>query len=457
MLFSYSKNVLENTMKNTVKVRRSVLVLLLFVLLLAPVSAVDFEFHGSGNVDFGFGVWNRTDILLAKAKFQPKLEFFHDDFHALVSVKAGYNALNPTNFDFVLGEIYAEYAWDFFDFRIGRQLISWGKADGLAITDVLCGKDYSEFIGTKYKGSRIPANAIQLRFFGSFYTVEGIWVPVYFPSLPKKDETNPMNYLLFPAEKEIEKLGVSLPIEYTINENKMKHRIQDGEWALRASFFFPEIDFSFSAFRGWDHDANFEVSGTITPWNPPTFSPAPTKASVDMTPSHNRIWMAGFDMAIPVSILVIKAEAAWLGFREFSHESFDGTTGKFAYSLEQHHQLKAMLGLEINPGSGWMINMQYMEDVVFENTDTLARSQRLPLITAFVSKTLLHDNMKIFAGILIGCDAWDTASSLGISYKVMDSLKLSLNGTVYCKGIKEGTFGKLSELSNIKAAMEFTF
>ncbi len=418
---------------------------LCFALLPSSASAIELEFHGTGNVDFGFAVWNTTDILLAKAGLSPKLEIFADDFHAVAGMNASYNALKPTTADFSLSEIYAEYAWEYFDFRIGRQLISWGKADGLEITDIICPRDYTKFLGSKYEESRIPTNAIQLRTFGSFYTIEGIWVPVYFSSLPKQDKTNPMNNIFFPSEIET-KVG-ALKASYTLNKTKPKHRIQDGEWGLRASFFFPVIDFSFSAFRGWDHQPNFEASGNVTLPN----------VALTLTPSYNRIWMAGFDMAIPVDMFIIKAEAAWIGKREFSDKLKNTSMTTFAMPLSKHHQLKALVGMEINPGSGWMINLQYMEDVVFENLDKLKRPQRLPMITAFVSKTLLRETMKISGGIVIGCDAWDTASSLAIGYKIIDDLELSLSGSLYCKGKEDGVFGKMSKLSNIKASLEFSF
>ncbi len=458
------KNHKTKTKKNSknFSCKRFLLIGVIFLTLLNSLSALDLEFHGKGDVDFASAFWNTSDILLAKAQFSPKIELFHDDFYALVSLKSSYNALNPRNFDLALGEIYAEYAWDFFDFRIGRQIISWGKADGLAITDILCSKDYTAFLDSDYKNTRIPLTGIQLRFFDSFYTIEGIWVPLHTGYFPKYDTTNPMNSIIFPNEVEMK--GFKFATEYQIKEDKHKHRIQDGEWALRASFFFPAIDFSLSAFRGWDHEAKFETFGKLTPWNivsikPFALNPLPKKAMITITPSHNRIWMAGFDMAIPIDMFILKAEAAWIGKREFINKDakVNMLKGEFSMPLTKHHQLKALLALEINPGAGWMINMQYMEDVVFENTDKLERNQRLPMITGFVSKTLLREKMKLSAGIVIGCDAWDTASSIGISYKVIDNLKLSLDGSLYCKGKKEGIFGKMNKLSNIKAGLEFSF
>ncbi len=434
------------------RLRVKIILPVLFIVLSIPAAA-EVELHGKADTVFATGFWDTSDILAAHVKFKPRLEFFHGNFAAVASVNAGYSALDPKKIDFKLGELYAEYGWDMFDFRIGRQIIAWGKADGIQITDIICPKDYTEFIGSDYKDSRVPATGIQLRHFGSFYTIEGNWIPVYMPSIPEFNEKNPMNAVIFPSE--FENSGMTVKADYTINKKSPSHSIKDGEWGLRASFFFPVMDFSFSAFRGWDHDANFEMSGDLTPWALP--KPNPTHAALTLTPSYNRIWMAGFDMAIPIDMFIIRAEAAWLGKREFSKKLVVDMAGKMTIPLGKHHQLKALAGLECNPGSGWQINLQYMEDVVFENVDTLARHQRLPLATLFVSKTMLRDTLKLSGSFVLGCDAWDSATSVDLGYDITDGFCLTLGGSVYCQGKDEGIFGKMQELSNIRLKAEFSF
>ncbi len=438
-------------LKQRLNAKALVLAFGLFVLFLAPLSALDVEFHGEGKTDFGFAFWNRSDILLAKAEFTPKLELFADGFHAFVSLNTAYDVLKPAEFDFSLGEVYAEYGWDFFDFRVGRQLISWGKADGVEITDVICPRDYTKF-GADYTESKLPATAIQLRQFGEFFTIEEIWIPVYSPLELKLDKTNPIQSVIFPSEIEIKKLGIKLPTKYNIKEKSVPHGIEDGEWAVRASFYFPAIDFSVSAFRGWDHQANFETKVSVDSLM------KPTEVQMDLTPSYNRIWMVGFDMAVPIDMVIIKAETAWLGEREFQNQ-LTGSVPPLSIPLSKHHQLKALLALEVNPGAGWMINLQYMEDVVFEDTDKLERSQRQPFASFFLSKTLLRETLKLSAGVALSCDQWDTASNLGLSYKVTDDLELSLNGTVYARGKSKdkGPFAKMEKLSNIKLGAKFSF
>ncbi len=405
-----------------------------------PLTAIEIEVHGTADTVFASSVWGKADILAARVGFKPKLEFFADNFYARASVKAKYNALDPKKIDFSLGEVFAECNWNAFDFRIGRQIIAWGKADGFDLTDVICPKDYSEFIGIEYKDARKPVNGILLRHFGSIYSIEGIWIPVFVPSYPTLE--NQLSPVFFPPF-EVEIMGNKYKSKYTINEKKAPLSIKDGEWALRASFFLPAIDFSFSVFRGWDHSPNFNYK--IEPLSPPSVP------KLVLTPSFNRIWMAGMDMAIPIDMFIIRMETAYSGKREFMAK------GLLLPVLSKHHQLKALVGLECNPGAGWMINAQYMEDVVFENTEKLMRSQRLPMISLFVSKTLLREKMKISGSLLIGCDAWDTRSALDISYNFVDDFKMTLGAAVFCRGKEQGVFGKMEEFSNIWLKGEFSF
>ncbi|PIE98023.1 MAG: hypothetical protein CR988_05210 [Treponema sp.] len=416
--------------------------LIIAVFSATSLTAVEFELHGIIDTTFATGFWKTSEMLEANVRFKPHLDFFADDFHAVGSVALEYSALDPLKVNVKLGEVFAEYAWERFDFRLGRQIITWGKADGLQITDIICPRNYMNFIGVEYKDSRIPTNGIKVRHFGDFYTIEGIWTPVYIASFPKLDKNKPLSRVYFPEK--IEMSGKEVSVEYNLKNKKPPHRIQDGEWGLKSSFFFSAIDFSFLFFRGWDHTPNYNTEVDTSPLM--TGNPA----KITLTPDHNRIWMVGMDMAIPAGMFIIRSEAAWLGKKAFAQKNA-------TKPLSKHHQLKAMVGTECNPGQGWRIQLQYMEDVVFENTKKLNRSQRLPMLTFHLSKTFLRDTLKLSGGLLIGCDAWDTLTAINLSYDIIDNLKITLGGNLYCRGKKKGNFGKMERLSNIWLRGRFSF
>ena len=63
-----------------------------------------------------------------------------------VSFNATYNALLKARTGFELREAYLDHRGDHWGLRAGRQLVIWGAADGVRITDLVSPMDMTEFL-----------------------------------------------------------------------------------------------------------------------------------------------------------------------------------------------------------------------------------------------------------------------------------------------------------------------
>ena len=118
---------------------------------------------------------------------------------AFVSANLVYNAILKERTDFQLREAYAYYSDQHWDLRAGRQIVVWGVADGLRLTDVISPMDYTEFLAQDYDDIRIPVGGLRLRYSHEKWSLEAVAVPVSsFFELPT-DTENPWSvgrYLL---------------------------------------------------------------------------------------------------------------------------------------------------------------------------------------------------------------------------------------------------------------------
>ena len=64
--------------------------------------------------------------------------------YGFLSIDAEKNWTIPSEDGFSVREAWLEHVGDGWDLRLGRQLIIWGKADGVRITDNICPTDYTE-------------------------------------------------------------------------------------------------------------------------------------------------------------------------------------------------------------------------------------------------------------------------------------------------------------------------
>lgn len=77
------------------------------------------------------------------------------------------------------------------DIRAGKQIVTWGVADGLRVTDLISPMDYTEFLAQDYDDIRVPVGALRARYIHDVWSVEAVLVPVpEFFKIPT-DPSNP--------------------------------------------------------------------------------------------------------------------------------------------------------------------------------------------------------------------------------------------------------------------------
>lgn len=107
----------------------------------------------------------------------------------LVSMNALYNGVMEEYSGVKLREAWVDFSRGGWEVKGGRQLVMWGVADGIRVTDVVCGMDYSEFLAQDYDDMRVPMTGLRVRYGWKNVTLEGIWVPVAgFDCIPTEND-----------------------------------------------------------------------------------------------------------------------------------------------------------------------------------------------------------------------------------------------------------------------------
>ena len=108
-----------------------------------------------------------------------------------VSFNATYNALLKERTGFELREAYLDHRDDHWGFRLGRQLVIWGAADGVRITDLVSPMDMTEFLAQDYDDIRMPVNALRFFVFNDKMKLELLAVPTFEGYKLPTDAINP--------------------------------------------------------------------------------------------------------------------------------------------------------------------------------------------------------------------------------------------------------------------------
>lgn len=304
-----------------------------------------------------------NDWMSSRTRVRGEVTIEKGNTGAYVSANLIHNAILKDRSGFQLREAYAYYSDDHWDVRAGRQIITWGVADALRLTDIISPMDYTEFLAQDYDDIRIPVGALRLRYSREKWCFEAVAIPVSsFFELPT-DDKNPWS------------VG-PLPIG-----DEPNRRLSNMEYGGRLSFFLSGIDFSFSALHTWNK----------------------MPVLCDGIGQYRRMTMLGADVSVPVGKFVVRGEVA-----EYLDET--QTFGRAAST-------NALLGIDWYAGNDWSISAQYSHKYIASGNN-----RNSGLATLRISKELFHNTLALQSFAYVDVTNGGVYNRLSADYAINDQL-----------------------------------
>ena len=152
--------------------------LLLGSLAVAAV-AQDSPFQFNGFVDTYHAVQTEWphDLLSSRTRLRTELRVDYENAYLFASMNAIHNGILKERTGVQLQEAYFNYANSFIEIRAGRQIVVWGVADGLRITDLISPVDYTEFMSSDYDDMRMAVDGLRIKYPGERVNAEIVYVP----------------------------------------------------------------------------------------------------------------------------------------------------------------------------------------------------------------------------------------------------------------------------------------
>lgn len=105
-----------------------------------------------------------NDWMSSRSRVRGELTLEKGNAGAFVSANLVHNAILKDRSGLQVREAYAYYSDEHWDLHAGRQIIVWGVADGLRLTDIVSPMDYTEFLAQDYDDIRIPVGGVRIRY-----------------------------------------------------------------------------------------------------------------------------------------------------------------------------------------------------------------------------------------------------------------------------------------------------
>ncbi len=333
-----------------------------------------------------------------------------------------------------LNELYLDYFLEEFEFRLGKQIINWGKADTINPTDNITPWDYRDFLDNGHIG----VFSLKINYYIGNLNIEGIVVPIFKGShLPSKDSrwylnlpnTSPNPY--FPVNG-----NESFDLIYTFQESEISTELVDAaQLAGKISFDISGWDFSVSYYYGRDDLPTFNQIETV--------SDDFTSINVSIQPEYERLKVVGGDFSTSFGKFGIRGEAAF----------FDRENEYFQYVIGLDYRFS-----NLSLGDELFIIVQWIQEL--NNNDI---EYRIDDINHLFNKSVscrfdykINESINLLVGGVYNIKSKGYYINPEVQYKLTDNLKLNLIGDIL-RGESNSFFGSFENNTRAQIKVRYTF
>ncbi len=292
-----------------------------------------------------------------------------------------------------LWEAYADFYLSRIDIRVGQQLIVWGQADGVFITDILSPLDLSEFLAQDFTDIRLPIPSVKAAYFGDVFSVTGVVTVV-------PTET------IIPSESSPWFVVADLPETVNISlakSNLPGFGLENAEPAVRVSYSgIEQSEFDLIYMYGFNRVPSFGRRVTGFPDG---------MLDVEIAPTYYRRHVIGLRWSTALTDpWVVDSETKYESRLDVEVNPGAGLSLESLSSndlLSSTHHVQSMLGVERIIGDNFA-RLQLVGSLIAPFDAAVIRDRFIPSVTGYFRRSLSRETLfaSLFVFYNVGLDAW---------------------------------------------------
>ncbi|MCG8410210.1 MAG: hypothetical protein MI739_02875 [Bacteroidales bacterium] len=323
-----------------------------------------------------------NDFMSSRSRLRTELHINNNKTYLFTSLNAVHNSILPEQTKLELREAFFQYTNNSFDLKAGRQIATWGVADGVRITDIISPMDYTEFLARDYDDIRIPINALRLKYLKTDFNIELYFIPIPEFFIIPTNNKNPW--------------GMNYKSETKYYFDKPQKTLRNSEYGGRFAFFLSGIDFSISALHTWN--------------KMPALKAENIDSTIHTTGKFKQMDMLGCDISFPIRQFVVRAEAA----NYFGELIETERTNSFNY----------LLGIDWYPGNDWILMVQYYHKNIYRNSENISQPKSISMGTFSIQKKLLRNTLNLSSFSYIDFTNKGFFNRISADYSISDQIHI---------------------------------
>jgi hypothetical protein len=392
---------------------------------------------GNDNVRFNGFVRNYTGVLTNEAG---DLSILQNTFNLNFISRADKVAFkvnpylyyyNDRDLELGLREAYMDMYFSYFDLRVGKQQIIWGKAEGVFITDVVAPKDLREFLLPDFDEIRLGITALKLNYYLGNSTLEAVWTPVFTPTQMPGSGSIWQPRLDFPA-----------PVNFDYSRAEINPSMKNSEVYLRFSTMASGFDYELVGGYFWYDDPALHITPNIDPQTQQL-------TSLTLMPEYHRVSMTGGSISTPVGSLLLRAEGAYYSGRYFQIANPMVQGGKL-----KKDNLHYMAGLDYNL-RGITLSAQFIQELILDHEEGMQNDELENTMTFLAKKGFIREKLWVEFFSYIGLNNEDALIRPKVTYNFADGFEVQGGANIFLG--EKGRFGQYKDNDMLYVKVKYSF
>lgn len=316
--------------------------------------------------------------------------------------------------------------------RLGKQQIVWGQADGLKVLDVLNPQSYREFILDEFDESRIPLWSVNAEIPVGDFTLQMVWIPdTTYNDIPEAGAT-----YAFTSPLIVPQVPAGVPVTFAPLD-KPSNAFSDSDVGVKLSAFL----------GGWDLSLNYAYHYQDNPVTRRSL----LGDGVHVFQSYERSHLIGGTFSNVFGDFTLRGELGystgkWFQTRDLSDADGVVRSDEFAY----------VIGLDYAGFSDWFLSAQIFQSHLTNAPEGLVRGGSETNITALVQRDFMNEALRAEALWIHSVNDGDGVVQLSLNYEWRSNIRFKAGADIFY-GQKEGLFGQFRETDRVMVGIEVSF
>jgi len=436
---------------------KAIFVTMVLSISLFQISFAELEFHGFFRNHSAFRTAEPNDAMLLRNRMRLNSELWGDNVYGFASVDFLSDIVTGDDSKLNLREAYLDIYGNWVDFRIGKQQVVWGKADGYFINDIVNPLDLSLFLLQDFEDIRIATSMLNTKLHYGNHSLELLVIPEFKPMNINFDGDWAFNRPdSFTAAINMGGgiMNLNLPINYQ-EDILPQSSLKNMEYGLKLNSFVFGTDISLIYLKAREDKPIMQKEIVINNLGIPS--------AVNLYPSHPWFCFYGMNFSRPLGMFVLRGEGGYYPSRHFDYVPENQAEMMISNFLLTKPFIQGMLGVDYQLTGSINVAVQGIQERILNYENSMKFNDEInQLGSLMVNASLFNETVLPMWLVLYNFTNDSYLSRIMVDWKYSDSFTITAGTDVLGGGSDANSsgqfdFGQFDKNDNVYLKLKYSF